>query len=290
MYYDVADLSSEVRMNTEVNSVTDIQERVARLERENRVFRYVAGLAVLIGGVALLTAFTATDGGAIGSFKQVDCGHIVIRDNDGQMRAWLGIAEGGPRIIFFDQSGQQRMGVGMTREGLPAVGIFDVGENPRMVLGMMEGWPGLVMRDPQGRKRVAIFSRDDWGSMYFYDRSETRRTGIGQFGEAAALNLCDDRGTDRTGLTTDRKGSSLSFFDLGGRKRAGLGILANDDPALGYFDHEGNNQLALSVIESEPSLYLYGTNRTEAAIWVSRTNAPRMHILGAERETLWKAP
>jgi len=257
------------------------------LERQNRWFRAVAGLAVLAGGAALLMAL---DGGGAGNFKQVDCGHIVIRDNDGQMRAWLGVAEGGPRLIFFDQSGQQRMGVGMTREGVPALGIFDIGENQRLVLGMVEGWPGLVFRDPQGRKRVAIHSREDWSSMFFYDRTETKRTGIGQFGEAAAINLCDDRGTDRAGLTTDRKGSSVSFFDLGGRKRAGLGLLTDDAPALGFFTHEGVPQVGLSVIDDEPALNLYGTNRNEVAVVVSRTNVPYARIYGARRQVLWQAP
>jgi hypothetical protein len=277
-------------MNTEMDPVRSIQDRVARLERENRWFRRAALAVTLLGGAAFLMAFAAGEDGGIGRFKQVDCGHIVIRDNDGQMRAWLGIAEGGPRLIFFDQSGHQRLGVGMTKEGLPALGIFDIGENPRVVLGMMEGWPGLVMRDPQGRKRVALFSREEWGSVYFYDRTETKRAGLGQFGEAAALNLSDDRGSDRVGVTTDRKGSSLSFFDAGARKRAGFGILDKDEPALGYFDHDGNNQMALSVIDEEVALNLYGTNRTEAAIIIGRTNGPAMRIYDGSHQVLWKAP
>jgi hypothetical protein len=277
-------------MNMEMDPSGNLQARVARLERENRWFRMTAVTVALIGGAALLMAFASGDEGGLTRAKQLDCGTIVIRDNDGQMRAWLGVAEGGPRLIFFDQSGQQRLGVGMTKEGLPALGIFDIGENPRVVLGMMEGWPGLVMRDPQGRKRVAMFSREEWGSVFFYDRSETQRTGIGQFGNSGAINLCDERGNDRLGLTTDQKGSSLSFFDAGGRKRAGLGILAKDEPALGYFDHEGNNQMALSVIDDEPALNLYGTNRTEAAIVISRTNGPGLRVYDADHRVMWKAP
>ncbi len=277
-------------METRQDWEQDIRARLARLERQNRWFRAIAGLAVLAGGTALVMALSGGDTSGVGNFKQIDCGHLVIRDTDGQMRAWLGVAEGGPRLIFFDTSGQQRMGVGMTREGSPAMGIFDIGENPRIVLGMVEGWPGLVLRDTQGHKRVAIHTRDDWSSMFFYDRSETKRTGIGQFGEAAAINLCDDRGTDRAGLTTDRKGSSVSFFDLGGRKRVGLGLLGDDAPALGFFTHEGDTQVGLSVIENEPALNMYGTNRTEVAVVVCRTNPPYARILGAKRQLLWQAP
>ena len=270
----------------------ELEQRVSRLERENRILK-VASLAVLLAVGAIL-AMSFTGGGAgeggIGQFKQIDAGHIVIRDPDGQMRAWLGVAEGGARLIFFDDSGQQRMGIGMTKQAEPALGIFDVGENPRVVLGMLEGWPGFVFRDPQGKKRVAIYSRDEWTSMFFYDRRETKRTGIGQFGEAAAVNLCDDRGEDRVGLTTDRRGSSVSFFDVGRQKRAGFGILEKDEPALGLFDHEGENQLSLGAFPDKTAITLYGTNRIEIALEVPRTNSAVIQVFDPERVLRWRTP
>ena len=178
----------------------------------------------------------------------------------------------------------------MTRQGEPAMAIFDVGQNERAVLGIVEGWPGLVLRDPQGKKRAALFSRDDWSSLYFYDRRETKRTGIGIYGEAAAVNLSDDRGKDRTGLTTDRKGSSLTFFDAGQQKRVGFGIVSDDEPALGFFNHEGKTQVALAVIRDEPGMNLYGTNKVEVAITVPATNLPQIEVYDAERKLIWKAP
>lgn len=270
----------------------ELEQRVSRLERENRILK-VASLAVLVVvGAILATSFTGGGAGeaGIGQFKQIDAGHIVIRDPDGQMRAWLGVAEGGARLIFFDQSGQQRMGIGMTKQAEPALGIFDVGENPRVVLGMLEGWPGFVFRDPQGKKRVAMYSRDEWTSMFFYDRRETKRAGIGQFGEAAAVNLCDDRGEDRVGLTTDRRGSSVSFFDVGRQKRAGFGILEKDEPALGLFDHEGENQLSIGAFSDKTAITLYGTNRIEIALEVPRTNSAVIQVFDPERVLRWRTP
>lgn len=268
-----------------------MERRVRRLEREIRFTRAAVAVAVA-ATIGLLMSGADSDDKSIGRFRQIDTGHLVLRDPDGQMRAWLGIAEGGPRLIFFDQQGQQRLGVGMTRQAEPALGIFDAGQNERAVLGIMEGWPGLVLRDPQGKKRSALFARDEWSSLFFYDRREVKRTGIGLFGEAAAINLSDDRGKDRAGLTTDRKGSSVCFFDRGGQKRAGLGILADDEPALGFFNHEGLNQVALSVLKEEPALNLYGagTNKTEMAFTVPVTNMPALEVFGAERKLIWKAP
>lgn len=271
-------------------ALTVMEQRVKRLERQARFFRWTTVVLAVVAGSFIVMGLEPGGDKSIGRFRQIDTGHVVLRDQDGQMRAWLGIAEGGPRLIFFDYQGQQRLGVGMTRQGEPALGIFDVGQNERAVLGIVEGWPGLVLRDPQGKKRAALFSRDDWGSLFFYDRREVKRSGIGIYGEAAAINLSDDRGKDRAALSTDRKGSSLCFFDRGGQKRAALGLTLEDDPALGFFQHEGGNQVALSVLNGEPALNLYGTNKVEVAVTVPRTNAPKFEVFGGGHTLLWKAP
>ncbi len=280
-------------MENDATRLMHTERRLQRLEREVRVFRVVSvALTLLLGSFGLMAFQGAArdDKSGIGTFRQIDAGHLVIRDTDGQMRAWLGVAEGGPRLIFFDPSGQQRLGVGMTRQGEPALGIYDPGENPRVVLGMLEGWPGFVMRDPQGRKRVALFSREEWGSLFFYDRFEGKRSGVGQFGEAAALNLCDDRGRDRLGLTVDRRGASLSFFDAAGMKRSGLGLLRDDQPALGMFDAEGFAQVSLETPDTGPRFSLHGTNGTAVLSVVNKTNGPAIHVFGEEHRLLWQAP
>jgi hypothetical protein len=274
-----------------MNTNNSVEQRLKRLEGELRIFRWAASLmAVALVSLVVMGLDATDDDKSIGRFRQIDTGHLVLRDADGQMRAWLGIAEGGPRLIFFDQSGQQRMGVGMTRQAEPALGIFDMGQNERVVLGIMEGFPGLVMRDPQGKKRTALFAREDWSSLFFYDKREVKRSGIGLFGEAAAVNLSDDRGRDRVGLTTDRKGSSLSFFDRGGQKRSALGLLMEDEPAFGFFTHEGVAQMALTVLKEKPEFNLYGTNGQEVAVSVMDTNGPQVTIFGDKRKLMWKAP
>jgi hypothetical protein len=268
-----------------------VEQRLKSLEREVRIFRWAASLVAVAAVSFVVMGLESFDNDkSIGHFRQIDTGHLVLRDADGQMRAWLGIAEGGPRLIFFDQSGQQRLGVGMTRQSEPAVGIFDMGQNERVVLGVVDGYPGLVMRDPQGKKRAALFSREDWSSLFFYDRREVKRSGIGLFGESAAVNLSDERGQDRIGLTTEAKGSSLSFFDRGGQKRSALGMLKEDEPAFGFFTHEGIAQMALSVLGEKPEFNLYGTNGLEVAVTIFATNTPQMNVYGDKHKLLWKAP
>ncbi|MEI7881448.1 MAG: hypothetical protein WCI95_11300, partial [bacterium] len=113
-----------------MKTLITVEQRLKRLELEVRIFRWAASLVVVAVVSFVVMGLEATDNDkSIGRFRQIDAGQLVLRDADGQMRAWLGIAEGGPRLIFFDQSGQQRLGVGMTRQSEPALGIFDMGQN-----------------------------------------------------------------------------------------------------------------------------------------------------------------
>jgi hypothetical protein len=271
-----------------------LEARMSRLERQNRRWRTATGLVVAAAGSLLLMAYSrradpAAGGARAAQFKQVDVEGVVLRDVNGQMRAWLGIAEGGPRILFYDSTGQQRAGLGLTAQGEPALGFFDGSQNPRAVLGMLEGWPGLVLRDPAGKKRVALHSRAQWASLDFFDARETKRSGIGLYEDAAAINLSDDRGKERSGLTTDRSGSSLCFFDVTGKKRVGFGLLERDEPALGFFDPDGRPQVGLSVFAEKPELSLNGTNQTGAAVSAGM-EGPRVQLYGENRRSIWTAP
>ena len=82
----------------------------------------------------------------------------------------------------------------------------------------------------------------------------------------------------------------MSFFDRGGQKRNALGILAEDDPAFGYFTHEGQAQMALTVLAEKPEFNLYGTNGLEMAVTVLTTNEPQVKLVGGKHKLLWKAP
>ena len=269
------------------------RQRLARLERQNCGLRVMAVAALALAGSLFVMGYTGQgDAGGKGKnvhFAQLNVDQLSVRDANGQMRAWIGIAEGGPRLVFFDSAGQQRLGVGMSAQMEPCLGIFDGGQNSRVVLGMVEGWPGLVFRDPAGKKRMTVQSRDKWSSLTFFDQRELKRTGIGVFEDAAALNLCDDRGKDRVGLTADSSGSSLTFFDGPGKKRAGFGLLQKDEPALGFFDDDGKAQIGLTVFDNKPDLSLYGTNRSEVAISLA-AEGPKVLLFGEGRKPLWHAP
>ena len=280
-------------MDGNAEAVRSLAKRLDRIERHNRGLR----LALLACAAAAAGAFVAgysfrDDAGAGGKAvhqRQVEAEQIVIRDADGQMRAWMGVAEGGPRLLFFDNAGQQRVGVGLSAQAEPSFGIFDGGQNPRVVLGMVDGWPGLVFRDPSGKQRIAMHTQEGWASLIFCDRDEVRRSGIGAFEKGAAVNLCDDRGRERVGLTLEATAASLSFFDSKKQKRLGLGIVRDDEPALGFFDDLGRPRAVLTSAADKSDFSLYGTNGVQATV-SSSAAGPRMQLLGTDGKPTWKAP
>jgi hypothetical protein len=221
--------------------------------------------------------------------RQIETQRLVIRDSNGLLRGWLGIAEDGTRLVFYDENGRQRAGFGLTLQNEPALAIFDPSQQPRIILGMADGWPGLVIRDNAGLKRIALQTQPDWATLVFYDSREHKRLGVGMAKEAAAVNLLDEYSVDRAGLTVDPNGSSLVFFDRFGVKRAGLGLMKEDSPALGFFEKSGELRLGLSALPDVTEMAIYGTNRIEAAVRIT-TNQPSMGIYEANHVVRWKVP
>jgi hypothetical protein len=280
-------------MTYEAAEKGQLEARLERLERQNRRMRVALGVVaagVVAGG--LIAASFRDDkgaGAATSRLRIVEAEQVVLRDADGQMRAWLGLADGGPRLLFFDAAGQQRVGLGLSAQAEPSLGIFDGAQMPRVVLGMVDGWPGLVVRDPAGRKRAVLHAQEEWSSLFFFDRRETRRAGIGALADGAAVNLCDDRGRDRAGLTVESTGASLSFFDSRSRKRLGVGLVRSDEPAIGAFDASGLPLATLETPSAKTEWKLYGTNRCEAAVSAG-VDGPRVDLAAPDGKRVGGLP
>ncbi len=274
-------------------SLRELEGRLARLERRNRWLTGVAGGLAVLAGAMLMAGYTSIEEQLQGmqnlQVRQLETQRVVIRDANGLIRGWLGIAEDGTRLVFYDESGRQRAGFGLTLQNEPAMAIFDPSQQARIVLGMADGWPGLVIRDAGGLKRIALQTQPDWATLFFFDRRERKRAGIGLAQEAAAVNLLDEYAVDRAGLTVDAHGSSLVFFDRMGVKRAGLGLLKDDDPAMGFFERSGELRLGMSVEPGLAQMSVFGTNRIEATVRIA-TNQAAIEVFGPERERRWKAP
>lgn len=270
-----------------------MMQRLTRLERQNRWLKRGLGTVfVLLGSLVFMGATTIQD--QLQALRelhitQLETERIVLRDNTGMMRGWIGTAENGSHIIFYDSNGRQKAGFGVTKAFEPALAFFDPDQNQRLVMGMVDGWPAMIFRDAANQKRIALHAQEQGSSLFFFDAREKRRAAMGMYEDAAVINLADAQEVDRVGLTTDPQGASLVFFDGKGKKRIGLGVLKEDNPALGFFSEEGLPRMSMAAFGRAPTFSLLGTNRFETVMDIG-TNGPQVQMFGPGRKTLWKAP
>lgn len=261
-------------MSAELGSQHLVQ-RLEKLERQGLILKCACvGLTLLSVG-ALVVGQAAPSSRRIVA-DEINARAVVIRDEAGRMRGWLGTAMEGTRLVVFDESGQQKAGFGLTANNLPAMALFQATDKPMMVLGVEPGnWPSILLYDMAGHRRAALSAQDDWSSIFFFDKNEKRRAGIGYVESGGAVNLFDDQGRARAGLAVGADASSLVFLDELGQKRIGLGTDQKSEALLGMFDAQGRTRTALALTAKGPSMSLHSTNSLMSAdmhVWTGGAN------------------
>ena len=131
-------------MTSETSKSATLEQRIERVERENRRLK-IAALTALLG---LGGAFSL--GAAASPPQKLEAETIVLRDAQGKSRIVLGVDEEGPGIAFLDTKGKLRLNLGLAKEG-PAVDLLDAAEHPRATLLLTEDHgPSLHFVDKKG--------------------------------------------------------------------------------------------------------------------------------------------
>ena len=176
--------------NNKEPDMRDVKERLARLERENyhlrRQNRWTQLGVLVLGALVFLAAGYPETGG------EIVVERLVLRDDQGRVRARLGIDGGGVLQRFFDATGTERIRLGITAEGLAQQRLFD----------------------QQGRVRVSSSTYPDdhpkapgvAGSVY-YDGREAKRIRLATDAEGVAVQqFKDGEGADRLATRVDPAG------------------------------------------------------------------------------------
>ena len=113
---------------------TTVMNRLERLEKQNRRFRQIGAVAlVLIGSVLLM--------GQASPKRTVEANEFLLKDSGGRVRAKLS-TEGnlpGPSLVLIDAEGKERVRIGLTETGTKGVVdssliFFDDRGNPKIIL------------------------------------------------------------------------------------------------------------------------------------------------------------
>ena len=159
------------------NDFSALVQRMAKLERQNRLFKIAAVLALLVVASLFLIGARPAD--------VVTASRFVVQDSSGKTLATLGPdADGLPGLSIKDPTtGKERSWLGLWNKGQEvSLGFYDQNAKERSRLGILaSGITRLNIDDDTGKLR-AWFGQSGGGKesgVGFYDANEKERAWMG---------------------------------------------------------------------------------------------------------------
>ncbi len=194
-----------------------LAERVAQLEKQNRLFkRFGILLIVLLGGATLVAAQER------GKERSIEAERFILKDSNGRVRADLGMDKNGVRLLLQDENEKVRLNAAVFAEG-----------------------PGIALFDENGAIRYTVSHSSRGPSMVFNDENQKPRAVMRLFKEGPGLAFLDEKETDRLVLTfTKHDGPALDLYEAGKQLLVALRA-RNGVNGLAIFDGSGRPRAAI---------------------------------------------
>ena len=114
----------------------NIEQRVAKLERQNRWMKRGGGLALAAVACVVLMG----QGRKPKELADLEVSSITVKDKAGRTRARLGVLAGGSCVLRLnDKAGQTRASLGVLADGRPTLGLGDKAGRARIYLSVAGG-------------------------------------------------------------------------------------------------------------------------------------------------------
>jgi hypothetical protein len=190
-----------------------LAERVAQLEKQNRLFKRIGlVLTVLLGGAALVAAQER------GNLRTIEADRFLLKDANGRVRADLSVdkSKNSTQLLLNDENEKVRLNVSVFPEG-----------------------PGIAMFDENGAIRYTVSHSARGPAMVFNDENQKPRAMMRISKEGPVLTFLDDKEIDRLMLTfTKANGGSVDMYEAG--KQHSMALRASGGVnGLAIFDETG---------------------------------------------------
>ena len=147
-----------------------LEPRLRRLERQQRRLKFFGGVlgALVLAVLAALGTLALRDQPQPVPVVQESLARgqvatqaLLIKDEAGSTRAWLGVRGGVPSLELYDRGGKMRTALGLDPDGAPRLALLDGQQRPRLELALGPGEEaGLSLVDREGLLRAALGSID----------------------------------------------------------------------------------------------------------------------------------
>ena len=169
-------------MKSDTPSQADLEARPAKLESQNRRFKRVGLLFLLVAGSSFLLAQAPRKPPSAAqpprtreaSYDTLVVHRLELRDKAGKLRG-LWSAEGEPSALWlYDTAGKTRAALALTAAG-PGLGLSDAAGKSRAALAVTAAGPGLGLLDTAGFPRVGLAVTADGPVLSFLTAAGKRR-------------------------------------------------------------------------------------------------------------------
>ena len=135
-------------------SQENLNQRLAQLQAESqRRDRLLVLLFLGLLGVGALAGYLTYR--RVGTPRKTVTHSLVITDEQGATRAWVGVNKDGPGVSIFDDTGHTRIWVGLHQNN-PSISILGADDKARVTMGSGSEQSYLLVQDEAGKK---IFSK-----------------------------------------------------------------------------------------------------------------------------------
>ena len=268
------------------------EQRLKRLERENRWMRRIGAVGVAVAAAVFL----------VGQGKEkvppdLKVHSLIIVDKNGRRRAKLGTWDkkgGFPYLALLDSRGQNRLNLSVEAD-VPHLALNDRVGKPRVMLGMTpdgsaalrfveDGWARAALGTSLGGRPWLTLHGEGGGLRAMF---ATKPDG------SPSLTLHGEGGGLRAMFAMKPDGSpTLGLADKDGKVRVALSAHAPDgSPTLGLHDKDGKVRVVLSANPAGSAMGLMDKDgKVRAALETGADGSPGLKLSDAKGKLIWKAP
>ncbi|MBZ5496663.1 MAG: hypothetical protein LAP85_09685 [Acidobacteriia bacterium] len=256
-------------METQIQTLETLSERIRRLERQNQRLKQAGILMLLaIGSVFLMAQVKATKAPPVKAAKALEAGKFILQDGRGKRRAELGLFADRPALVFYDDADNATLSLGVEPEGA-GLTLYDRNAQKAAGLNYTSSGPVMTLYDA-GRKRLNLSVTGQGPAVGLLGKNSEAKAALGLTVEDNPfLHLfgARERGGAQLLATPDR--TVLRFFDASERARAVLGIVDKDSaPGLVLNDSAGVARAILMLTAEAPGMEFFDQNRVRT--WYAR--------------------
>jgi len=145
-------------------STFDAFERLARLEKQNRRLKMAAALFLIFASSLILMSAAGHKG------RTIEARQIVLKDDEGNTRAVLGMRSAGPGLTLYGADGDKVQALLTVLQTGPVLGLYDADGTTRVLLGVTPKGATVTFNDADGKLRAEMGFSGDAPHVTLFDR------------------------------------------------------------------------------------------------------------------------